>query len=74
VLIGVFVMLFVKPRLKRSIEGERMNSRANTVRIGGLIVSETLQKKRDLENKEDKPQLTKTEGRFETYTGEYPTA
>jgi len=40
VLVGVFVMLLVKPRLRSSIE-------------------ETLRKKHDLENKEDKPQLTK---------------
>jgi len=32
---------------------------------------ETLKKKRDFQNKDEKPQLTKTEGRFETYTGEY---
>ena len=34
-------------------------------------IEETLKKKRDLENREEKPQLTKTEGRFETYTGKY---
>jgi sodium-dependent phosphate transporter len=48
-IVGLCVMIFVKPRLKHSIE-------------------ETLKKKRDLENKDEKPQLTKTEGRFETYT------
>ncbi|CAF1062649.1 unnamed protein product [Rotaria sordida] len=48
-LIGIIVMIFVKPRLKKSIEA-------------------TLNKKRGLGNTEDKPQLTKTEGRFETYT------
>ncbi len=36
-----------------------------------LFFQETLKKKRDLENKVEKPQLTKTEGRFETYTGKY---
>jgi len=47
--VGLCVMLFVKPRLKHSIE-------------------ETLKKKRDFLNKGEQPQLTKTEGRFETYT------
>ncbi|CAF3474902.1 unnamed protein product [Rotaria socialis] len=49
-IIGLGVMIFVKPRLKRSIEA-------------------TLRKKRGVDhNSEEKPQLTKTEGRFETYT------
>ena len=51
-LVGLSVMIFVKPRLKHSIE-------------------ETLKKKHGLENKDEQPQLTKTEGRFETYTGKY---
>ncbi|CAF0722883.1 unnamed protein product [Adineta ricciae] len=49
VLVGLFIMIVVKPRLKRSIE-------------------ETLKKKRELGSRDEKPQLTKTEGRFETYT------
>ncbi|CAF1028153.1 unnamed protein product [Adineta steineri] len=48
-LVGLFVMFVVKPRLKHSIE-------------------QTLKKKNDQLNKDDTPQLTKTEGRFETYT------
>ncbi|CAF3410064.1 unnamed protein product [Rotaria sp. Silwood1] len=48
-IIGLIVLLLVKPRLKKSIEA-------------------TLRKKRGPENTEEKPQLTKTEGRFETYT------
>jgi len=30
---------------------------------------ETLRKKRELDSRINRPQLTKTEGRFETYTG-----
>ncbi|CAF2888382.1 unnamed protein product [Rotaria sp. Silwood2] len=48
-IIGLTVLIVVKPRLKKSIEA-------------------TLRKKRGPESTEEKPQLTKTDGRFETYT------
>lgn len=69
-LVGLCVMIFVKPRLKHSIEGER-RFWVWTKRKRNFSFQETLKKKRDLENKVEKPQLTKTEGRFETYTGKY---
>jgi hypothetical protein len=64
-------MFFVKPRLKHSIERKKGFEFREKNEFGFFVLKETLKKKRDLENKDEKPQLTKTEGRFETYTGKY---
>jgi hypothetical protein len=66
-LVAVSVTFIVKPRLKKSIQGlkklEYLSGKKD-------LFLATLKKKQDLDDREE-PQLTKTEGRFETYTGKY---
>lgn len=68
ILVGLLVMIVVKPRLRKSIEGEQKSPSYLPCCVSILAI---LSKKQDLENRrlEEQPQLTKTEGRFETYTG-----
>ena len=68
-LIGLFVMFIVKPRMKKKIEGWRTFDFLISKRKVCFLFLVALRKKRDLDSRADEPQLTKTEGRFETYTG-----
>ncbi|CAF0835241.1 unnamed protein product [Rotaria sordida] len=79
-LVGLLVMVVVKPRMRKTIEGELKKKRDLEIRgkqepdlTQPDAVLETyanvLTRKRDSENRgEGEPQLTKTDGRFATYT------
>ena len=62
-------MFLVKPRLKQSIEGNvyKIKKKQNFL----FLLSATLAKKCDPINAQEKTQVTKDEGRFQTYPGRY---
>ncbi len=66
-------MIIVKPRLKKSIEGMWFLLVKENYSLNGVFFLAIIKKKKDLESREGEeqlsPQLTKTDGRFETYTG-----
>jgi hypothetical protein len=71
-LVGLGVMIIVKPRLKKSIEGIIMTCSyrfMSCLTLDDLYTLATLKKKHGIDMIDGQPQLKKTDGRFETYTG-----
>lgn len=69
VTVGLIVMIWVKPRLRKRIEGNTQIVKYTNRFKMIFLCTEMLRKKRGTESISDEPLLKKTEGRFETYTG-----
>lgn len=70
-LVGALVMFVVKPRMKSSIERASKTLTAARTHSASLSSLVMVRKKEELDSRGEEPQLTKTDGRFETYTGKY---